>query len=446
MTELLPSPALINGVPMLRNDSGESTDSPFGSALNTPADEQDLQFESIDAKLLSAAVERGREPTKSPRLVFPRQLSKATEKATRSTSPHGAPFRARSSSVEPVLRPEESIPPAPHPSPISSAELPPPPVEEPQRVQTPQPTISGTYSTPSPQPITRTIRPPLHRDIFSPASVPVALGVDDTSTSDVDSTPRAHSTLRHRKGEFKLLNDSITGESASDLLAAAAANDAAEVTHKTQSTHCEYEDFEIDGPVLPQLSILFPLQLVLFPAWCVLVGASIFLCPSRLISIAFPASATRANTGTALALAQTLLIRCLPFSAPPSPIRSFAHWATVARLHVGIFLAALGGVTYFYPPLGALLTAGCAGQIVHAWGDFSPVEEGEAELGGDLRQMLYQVLLAPECGFGDGDAVNRVGEKYFLVRAPPRVETREEILAAAGVDDEDDSGSDEDAE
>ncbi|KAF7340773.1 Protoporphyrinogen oxidase [Mycena sanguinolenta] len=445
MIELLPSPALIeNGVPMLRNDSGESTDSPFGSALNTPADEKALQFEPLDAKLLSVAVERGREPTKSPRrVVFPRQFSKAMEEATRISSPNRLLFRARSNSVEPVLPPEDFIPLAPHPTPVPSAGAPPLCVEEPRRAQTPQPTIQDTYSTSSPQLITRTTRPPLRRDIFSPASIPVALGVEDTSTSDVDFTPRAHSTLRHRKGEFKLLNDSITGESASGLLAAAAANDAAEATDKNQSTNCKYEDFEIDPPVLSQLSLLFPLQLVLFPAWCVLVGASIFLCPTRLNAIAFPASATRANTGTALYLTQTLLVCCLPFSAPPSPIRSFAHWATVAHLHVGIFLAALGGVTYLYPPLGALLTAACAGQIVHAWGDFYPVEDGDAELGGDVRQMLYRVLLTPGCGFEDGATVNRVGEKYFLIRAPPRVETRAEILAAAGVDDD---GLDEDAE
>jgi hypothetical protein len=143
-----------------------------------------------------------------------------------------------------------------------------------------------------------------------------------------------------------------------------------------------------------------------------------------------------------LSIPQTLIVHCLPFVAPPSAIRTFVHWAAVAHLHVAIFLAALVGIAYLSLPLGVLLAAACAGQFVHAWGDFA-LEDGPAELGSDVRQMLYQLLVAPECGFEDGDAVQRVGDKYFLVRAP-RAETRAEILAAAGL--EDDSGSDEDAE
>lgn len=86
---------------MFRNDSEESTESPFGSVLNTPSDEHASQFDSIDTKLLSAAVPqalerlenhvRGRRdidaPAKSPRRVsLSRNFSKALEAANKSVS------------------------------------------------------------------------------------------------------------------------------------------------------------------------------------------------------------------------------------------------------------------------------------------------------------------------------------------------------------------------
>ncbi|KAF7333408.1 hypothetical protein MVEN_02356600 [Mycena venus] len=198
------------------------------------------------------------------------------------TSPNGVPFTARSNSVELVVNPERSSSPARHPSPdlisFSSAELPTQPMEEPQRVQTPEPPVLDAYTISYPQPITRTTprsRPALRRDIFSPASKPVTFGVEDRSTSSAEFTPRAHSTLRHRKGGmFMLLNDSITGELASEVLGAADANDAEfnETFHEAtladdELTDCDYNykdnSSEGDAPVPPQLSLLFPLQLVL---------------------------------------------------------------------------------------------------------------------------------------------------------------------------------------
>ncbi|KAJ6454264.1 hypothetical protein C8R47DRAFT_226609 [Mycena vitilis] len=357
------------------------------------------------------------------------------------------------------MYPEEHVPSVPHPSPnllsFASPELPSHPIEHPQRVQTPEPPISTAYNPGSPQFIARTTpqnRPPLRRNIFSSESKPIPFGVEDEPISGDDFTPRAYSTIRQRKGTFTLLNDSITGQPALDMLEAVDVHtadthdthDAHDVTLDESSTDRE-DNFALNGPTLPPLSPFFALQMLLFPAYCVLVGAAIILFPVHLNTIAFPASANRPNSPTLRArlvsLAQPVIAHCLPFAAPPSAIRAFAHWATVAHLHVAIFLAALVGTAYLSLPLGVLLAAACAGQFVRAWGDFA-LEDG-TELGGDVRQMLYQVLVAPECGFGDRDALKRVGGQYYLVRAPP-TETRSEILAAAGV--EDDSGSDEDLE
>ncbi|KAF8184089.1 hypothetical protein K438DRAFT_1974679 [Mycena galopus ATCC 62051] len=539
MSEALVSPPPMEGIPMFRNDSAESTESvdstetPFGSALNTPADEHTLSFDAIDAKLLAVphvreALERleghGRrmlEPAKSPRRVsLSRQFSRAMEEANKSTSSNGSLFRARSNSVERVFNYEHSaLPAVPHSSPNlsfpSSPELP-APIERP--IQTPEPTLSGIYTTSSLQPISRTTRPPLLRrdsnSIFLPAMKPAAFEAEDEENSkyDVEFTPRAHSTLRHRKNAslFTRLNDSITGEPAFDLLMGAATPEVdinkvyrTEVLARpsTSYTRADDSDFDLedrDAVLIPQLSLLFPLQLVLFPVWCVLVGGAILLCPTYLHAIAFPASALRLNTATntnsastllsrlythLLSLLRTLLVHLLPFATPLSPIRVFAHWAAVAHLHVAIFGAALGALAWVHPPSGVLVAAAVGVGGVRAWGDFefglafSVVNSGkghredqeeaeesegegeeadvrqELELGGDVRQMLYQVLLAsasgPGCGFGieDGDTVRTDGEKWFLVRIRPRKneeqreEERRELLRAAGVGSEDEGGS-----
>ncbi|KAF7371649.1 hypothetical protein MVEN_00020700 [Mycena venus] len=147
--------------------------------------------------------------------------------------------------------------------------------------------------------LTPRAHPPLRHDIFSPAR-PVDFDVEDQSPSSVELTPRAHSTLRRRKGRmFMLLNDSIIGEPASEVLVAADPKDAEpnEASHEValaddELTDCDYdcEDkySEFVVPALPQPSRLLPLQLFLLPTWCAIVGAAILLFPAGLNAIAFP--------------------------------------------------------------------------------------------------------------------------------------------------------------
>ncbi|KAJ7187253.1 hypothetical protein C8R46DRAFT_1059255 [Mycena filopes] len=207
------------------------------------------------------------------------------------------------------------------------------------------------------------------------------------------------------------------------------------------------------GPTLPKLSVLLPLQLILFPAYCALVGAAILFYPTCLATIAFPASVHLNSRSLIARIPYIILAHCLPFASPPTPIRVFAHWATVAHLHVAIFLALLVGIAYLVPAAGVLLSGLCGALFVRAWGDFSLAENDDdevngvakMELGAEVRGMLYQILVAPECGFADGDRMEKVGQKYVLFRGPPKEETRAEILAAGGLD-ESDSGEDADAD
>ncbi|KAJ7736663.1 hypothetical protein B0H16DRAFT_1891889 [Mycena metata] len=471
MAEFLAYPPVLTGVPMRRNESEESTESDFPSALNTPADEKPMHFDSIEGKLLSVAAPRGLERLEGHRraatdngggrslrrVSLPRQFSKALEEANKSTAEAGLLVRARSHSVDRVDADEPMIP-VPPPSPglmsFSSPELP-SEQEEAQRVHTPEPTvIFDAYADSSPLSITKTTprgRPQLRRDIFSPSTDPVPF---DPETPGPESTPKARNVLRNRKGMYTLLNDSITGEPAPGVQDASHLQDASHdlaVDAEEQDVLSEYDfEHETGGPTLPKLSLLIPLQLVLFPIYCAFVGAAVLLFPTGLAAIAFPASVStlrHSNTSPRLSfltrLPYIIVARCLPFTAPPTPIRVFAHWAAVAHLHVAIFLALLVAIAYFVPPAGALLSSGCGALFVTAWGDFSLAGydsggglEGKLELGNDVRQMLYQILLAPECGFADGDRVEKVGEKYLLVRAS-REETRAEILVAGGLDEQD---------
>ncbi|KAF7371667.1 hypothetical protein MVEN_00022800 [Mycena venus] len=415
-----------NGVPMLRNDSEESADSPFASALNTPADDKPSNFDSTDAKFLTVGapqtmerlethVRGGRVDTpwgRSPRRVplFPK-FSKVMEAVDKNTSPNlnGLVFRARSNSVERLGYPEpfSSRQPSPHLISFASGELLIQPTEEPQRVQTPEPPSLDPYVTSSPQSFMRTTprsRPPLRRDIFSlapkhvdfdvevqsPSGVEFTLGahvplrreifppvpklvdfdVEDQSPSNVELTPRAHPPLRHdifspaQPVDFDVEDQSPSSveltprahstlrrrkrEPASEVLVAADPKDAEpnDASHEValaddELTDCDYdcEDkySEFVVPALPQPSRLLPLQLFLLPTWA-----------SRL---------------RLLSLAQRLIVHCLPIATPPTPTCALTHWATVAYLHVAIFLAFLVGVAYLYLPPWRLACGGVRGAV-----------------------------------------------------------------------------------
>lgn len=72
---------------MFRLDSGDTVESAFGSALNTPADEKHIQFDSLDGKLLAMGVQHdlGDPIVKSPRrIALSRGFSKAMIDAKKS--------------------------------------------------------------------------------------------------------------------------------------------------------------------------------------------------------------------------------------------------------------------------------------------------------------------------------------------------------------------------
>ncbi|KAJ6632277.1 hypothetical protein B0H10DRAFT_2206655 [Mycena sp. CBHHK59/15] len=409
-----------NEIVMYRNDSQESTESPFGSVLNTPADESALCFDSVDAKLLAERankmVERLDTPVRvydsdlgshTPRRVsMSRQFAKAVADAHKSTVSQAMLSLLRSNSIETQSRSKEIIESTPSGAedPHRDADTEEEKVQEPvSEFQIPResPEIIFEKYDDSSYEVNRTATLD-YCDVFSPTPRPIPF------PSGSEAPP---STLRQRRKSICTLpNDTIAVHAAEPAISDDDALSAFD------------DDTRPDLPSLATLtSPLLPLRVLLFPSWCALVGGAILLAPAYLAPLAF-------HTG---------------FCAPPAPgIRTFAHWAAIARYHVALFLAALAGTAYAHPPLGALLAAAAALLFVRAWADFRPMDD--APLGADTRQMLYSVLVDAGCGFGGDEDDGRVrlrreGEEYFFVRTPGPRETKADILAAAGLADSDDS-------
>nr|GAT47813.1 protoporphyrinogen oxidase [Mycena chlorophos] len=428
------------------NDSTASTASTVSddSVLNTPADEHTLNFDLIDGALLAAtppkalayAADLGYRKSASQRVSVSRQFAKAIEAANKSnvgiirvaTPPH---------IVEPHFMDAFDSPPVPNSSPeLDSGSMTMPQVESTTRPATPP--LQMTQESIARTPPSRIQRLP-RSDIFSPAPPLIPLGLHE----EVEFTPRAHSTLRHRRGPLLPTSESLLSELETPITEPPAVVTVV-VPEPTVNT-------DTQGLLVLELFRvpLTLLQFVTFPFYTALVGATILLAPDQLSAIAFPATITTNDSGS---LFKIMLSLIFPFSAPAGPnelIRVFAHWVTVAHLHVAIFLAVLGGVAYLNLVAGALLVAACVARMVQpaAWGGFAipGVDDDDEELGADVRQTLWRaVVAAPGSGLREGEEMKEVEGRYYVVR---KVETLGDILKAGGLDSEychsDESGDEE---
>ncbi|KAF7290759.1 Protoporphyrinogen oxidase [Mycena indigotica] len=431
-------------IPILRNESTSSTTSTESddSVLHTPSDEHALDFELIDGALLAATTPKGLidfeyHGVASHRVSFPRQFSKAIVDVKSNAEVKAA------SQHSPRSEPESYYPDSP-PVPNSSPEIdcssgvmtpnqPEENVIQEARPRTPD-SILNFYTTAVNQDVVRTprSRPGLLRsDIFSPAQPPVPFFLNEVES--IEFTPRAHSTLRHRRVQL----DQSNVEKLSPTSPFLNHND-------------DLDQSSLHVPSFTQVSVLLPLQFVAFPVYAAFVGAVILLAPDNLSNIAFPATVTTVPQSNAGHLFRAILSLIFPFSSPSpptQPIREFAHWVSVAHLHVAIFLSVLAGLAYLHLPLGILVAAGCLARIVQpgAWGHFSlPEEDEEEELGADVREMLWRaVVAAPGSGLRDGENVKNVGGRFYVVRKA-KSDTRADVLAAGGLDSTEDAEDDDD--
>ncbi|KAF7329215.1 Protoporphyrinogen oxidase [Mycena kentingensis (nom. inval.)] len=469
----------IEAVPILRNESTSSASSTESddSLLHTPADEHTLNFDLIDGALLAATPPKalaglGHSKRSPRRVAVSRHFSLALEEANKSTEgvvlsqfaprsgpdPRGYPFpefdaypdsppppnsspemQDLLAAILPLSERVDLEPPLPRtPECVDLQPVPPMTPETKQRPQ--QPEIVGDDQIITKTPRAHVFHPGLRRgDLFSPPPPPGPFVLEGES---VEFTPRAQFTLRRRRGTVVRPLESIETEMEMAINSA-----PAETTPAGDIDGAD--NFTLETPAFPQPSVLFPVQLVAFPVYAALVGAVILLAPDQLSSIAFPATPSNAPQKGFGSLLRVVLALIFPFSAPgPSGVRHFAHWVSVAHLHVAIFLALLGVIAYLHLPTGALLVAGCVARMVQpgAWGAFSvPEAEEEQELGGDVREMLWRaVVSAPGSGLMDDEELKKVGGRY-VVASKKREETRADVLRAGGLDSDEgsDGGDDE---
>ncbi|KAK0200572.1 hypothetical protein DFS33DRAFT_168115 [Desarmillaria ectypa] len=158
------------------------------------------------------------------------------------------------------------------------------------------------------------------------------------------------------------------------------------------STGCLFD--ESLAPRFPDFSLnAVPsalLKILLFIPWCVLVGATILLSPRHLEYAAFFPG----------------------YVASPQGIRRFAHWADVAIAHVMIFFAFIVCIGTQHLPLGVTLAALTVGQSIVAWHDFS--FDSEIPVGDDDRQSLY--LIAVTFGCSKPFTMTQSPKGYFVRR------------------------------
>ncbi|KAK0451181.1 uncharacterized protein EV420DRAFT_1561310 [Desarmillaria tabescens] len=132
------------------------------------------------------------------------------------------------------------------------------------------------------------------------------------------------------------------------------------------------------------------LKILLFLPWCVLVGATILLSPRHLEYVAFFPG----------------------YIASPQGIRRFAHWADVAIAHVMIFFAFIVCIGTQHLPLGVALAVLTVGQSIVAWHNFS--FDSEIPVGDDDRQSLY--LVAVTFGCSKPFMITESAKGYFVGR------------------------------
>ncbi|KAG6905627.1 hypothetical protein DXG01_001536 [Tephrocybe rancida] len=124
---------------------------------------------------------------------------------------------------------------------------------------------------------------------------------------------------------------------------------------------------------LQQLALrtLFPiaLRVLIFLPWCVIAGASILLFPAQLETVVFG----------------------LGFVTSPRGIYRYVFWTEVSKELVGVFIAFLVIVWCSYPKVGLLVMAAVVAQSVYVWQGFRL--NRNIPLGEDDKQSLYHVFV-----------------------------------------------------
>ncbi|KAJ7595049.1 hypothetical protein C8J56DRAFT_885471 [Mycena floridula] len=347
---------------MYRNDSGVTDESPFGSPLATPVDEEDYSFDRLGENLFAQSVV---DHFSTPKSLFPR-----------------------------VIEPKESVTPKPRPlfKAVTKAKklaksLPGAPTELAQIPLPDSPSTDGSSDSPMLD----------HHNASSMFYNHPNLSIEALEHElDRETLPQNTPFFPRSDSMIGIYSD-IPGKP-SYMIAPPLLN--AETNALDASPRLENADFEnsvtlpIDPPantIIPTLSLrnltVAATKVALFLPWTALVGATIILCPQWLERVTFSPG----------------------YISSPRGIRRFAHWTEYAVAHIMIFLAAIAVVIWWNLPVGIALAGGIVGQFILTWRDFVP--DKNVLLGEDDRQSIF---LAVTCSFNEEFMLKKTDHGYLV--------------------------------
>ncbi|KAG6885439.1 hypothetical protein C0993_001756 [Termitomyces sp. T159_Od127] len=330
---------------MERIDSDRTDESPFGSTLTTPVDEDVILFPGIEQRLDEKShsshheVEEGFTmiPNEGGENVLCKSIdsdyTKSIEGTTLQIVPTPQSTLQRSSVIIDAL-------------PTSDA-------------------VKRRATRPRGQPTD--LLPPAASDVDLSDALNAVKSISQgtrNTTCEVEEIPEEAAPFEEKlTSTLNIGTDQHSVETAKDFLALlpfahqSAALDVARATDYLSSL----EQLSFGSLVLDALRALF------FLPWCVIAGASIILFPRYLETIVFG----------------------LGYVASPQGIHRFAFWAEVSKELFSTFLAFLLVVWCLYPAIGHLLMCLTVVRFLYAWKDFKP--NRKIRVGEDDMQSLYYV-------------------------------------------------------
>ncbi|KAG7098053.1 hypothetical protein E1B28_000027 [Marasmius oreades] len=386
-----------------RNDSGTTDDSPFGSALNTPADENAVicfgkfderfvddnscgQKENLNLKATTTAVA-------SDTSISTLNLSTVSTVSVR--NPEDGVNCSQVHDISPTL---ESVP-----SPlISSKSFSSSNIKD-LSIDSDLPSFTTPMMEPCCSAISSSPEIDLHRhqrtsSFYNLPNDPICISPSVSMAKQLSEYTSASESLDGLAIDLKAAEEMTNNEKTNPQVEITQASPQEEPFPPQESPSAIRKKIDIS-------TLVIPFQILCFLPWCIAVGCALLVFPKHLEQLVFSSgyyfSSNSIAGGTSL-------------PPPPRGIHRFAHLAEFTVPHVMAFLGFLLVSIWWNPPLGSGLATLALSQGVLSWQDFR--EDFGVPLGEDDRMSVYWVLkryaFGEECwGMRKGD------DGYFMTHS-----------------------------
>ncbi|KAF8055206.1 hypothetical protein FPV67DRAFT_1745460 [Lyophyllum atratum] len=350
--DFVPLAAENTGTVIERVDSDRTDESPFGSALTTPIDEDVELFPGIQQRLLA------------------KDLDPHIHGAPVYLGPHGAGLDTQGflkvTQTEAKLSVGDALKAAPTPSPsLDELSIYDNSKDSLLNAHDSRLRAGSIYSQPN-RPLDIPGETPDAQLAEYPFFDPLPGPRSSTASAVAENGPPAlDATQKPIPVSSVSPNDKASAETARDLFS------VLPFAHKTPS----FDDLALANDILSSTLSHFSyrnivptlLRVILFLPWCMLAGGAILLFTAHLETVIFGPG----------------------FTASPKGIRRFAFFADVASELVSIFVMSVVVFWYMFPTAGLMVVGGVLAQAIYAWHGFEL--DRRVPLGEDDRQTVYLV-------------------------------------------------------